>query len=291
MDANKVRVFLRAVENGSLLKTASQLGYTQAGLTHMMNTLENETGVKLLQRGKFGIRLTEEGKRLLPYFKELVSAEERILKEAELIQKQKASIIRLAAVSSVIRTWLPDAMRIFQEENEGIYFEIKECDERIYETFDEGRADMCITSNILPRKDFIPLMKDDFFAVLPENYPLDEGTAFPLKKIEEESFLFPFSARDWDVEQTLKEYGVSLNRKTIFVDDNSAAAMVAKGFGISLLPELVIEDCREQVIIAKTDLPCSRKIGMIYDDSKKGRPVVKKFASFLKNRQKPQKQV
>lgn len=289
MDANKVRIFLRAVENGSLLKTASQLGYTQAGLTHMMNTLENETGVKLLQRGKFGIRLTEEGRRLLPYFKELVSAEEKILKEAELIQKQKASVIRLAAVSSVIRTWLPDAMRIFQEENEGIYFEIKECDERIYETFDEGRADMCITSNILPRKDFIPLMKDDFFAVLPENYVLDEGAAFPLKKIEEESFLFPFSARDWDVEQTLKKYGISLNRRTILVDDNSAAAMVAKGFGVSLLPALVLEDCRERVKIAETDLPCSRRIGMIYDDSKKGRAAVKKFAAFLKNRQERQK--
>ena len=122
MDANKVRIFLRAVENGSLLKTASQLGYTQAGLTHMMNTLENEIGVKLLQRGKFGIRLTEEGKRLLPYFKELISAEEKLFREAELIQKQKASIIRLAAVSSVIRTWLPDAMRIFQEENDGVFF-------------------------------------------------------------------------------------------------------------------------------------------------------------------------
>lgn len=289
MDANKVRIFLRAVENGSLLKTASQLGYTQAGLTHMMNTLENETGVKLLHRGKFGIRPTEEGKRLLPYFRELVSAEEKIFKEAELIKNRNSSIIRLAAVSSVIRTWLPDAMRAFQEENEGIYFEIKECDERIYETFDEGRVDMGITSNILPRKDFIPLMKDDFYAVLPENYPLEEGTVFPLKRIEEESFLFPFSARDWDVEQTLKNYGINLNRRTIFVDDNSAAAMVAKGFGVSLLPALVLEDCREQVKIAETDLLCSRKVGMIYDNSKKGRPAVKKFAAFLKNRQEQQK--
>ncbi|MFR1725960.1 hypothetical protein [Emergencia timonensis] len=32
MDVNKVKVLIQAVENGSLLATATKLGYTQAGL-------------------------------------------------------------------------------------------------------------------------------------------------------------------------------------------------------------------------------------------------------------------
>ena len=61
MDINKVKVLIYAVDNGSLLTAATKLGYTQAGLTHMMNSLESELGVVLLHRGKFGVRLTEEG--------------------------------------------------------------------------------------------------------------------------------------------------------------------------------------------------------------------------------------
>ncbi len=71
MDVNKVKVLIQAVENGSLLATATKLGYTQAGLSHMMKSLESELGITLLQRGKFGIKLTDEGKRLMPLFKEL----------------------------------------------------------------------------------------------------------------------------------------------------------------------------------------------------------------------------
>ena len=68
MDINKVKVLIYAVDNGSLLTAATKLGYTQAGLTHMMNSLESELGVVLLHRGKFGVRLTEEGERLMPLF-------------------------------------------------------------------------------------------------------------------------------------------------------------------------------------------------------------------------------
>ena len=40
MDSVKIKALLRAAELGSLTKAAEELGYTQAGLTHMMNRLE-----------------------------------------------------------------------------------------------------------------------------------------------------------------------------------------------------------------------------------------------------------
>ena len=91
------------MESGSLLSAAEKLGYTQAGLTHMVKALENELGLVLLQRGKFGVRLTREGSRLMPLFRELVSVQEKNSQRSHLIQEQKASIIRLASVASVIK--------------------------------------------------------------------------------------------------------------------------------------------------------------------------------------------
>ena len=46
------------------------------------------------------------------------------------------------------------------------------------------------------------------------------------------------------------------------MDDNSLISMVARGFGISLLPRLVLKNCHEKVLLAPLDRPCSRNIGI-----------------------------
>ena len=235
MDVNKIKIFIEAVESGSLLSAAEKLGYTQAGLTHMVKALENELGLVLLQRGKFGVRLTREGSRLMPLFRELVSVQEKIRSEAHLIQEQKASIIRLASVASVIRTCLPDILMAFQKENPAISFEIKEGDDRIYQWFDRGEVDICITSNMIRRDEFQPLFTDEFLAVLPENYPIGRGETYPLSRIEEDPYIGSTCVHDCDVEELLDRYHIHPKQQSTYVDDNSLISMVARGFGISLL--------------------------------------------------------
>ena len=63
MDIKKVQALLAAVDRGSLTAAASDLGYTQSGLTHMMNSLEIELGLNLLVRSKSGVRLSPCGGR------------------------------------------------------------------------------------------------------------------------------------------------------------------------------------------------------------------------------------
>ncbi len=283
MDANKIKIFIQAVESGSLLAAAEKLGYTQAGLTHMVKALENELGLVLLQRGKFGVRLTREGSRLMPLFRELVSVQEKIRSEAQLIQEQKASVIRLACVASVIRTFLPDILVAFQRENPTVSFEIKEGDDRIYQWFDQGDVDLAITSNMLRRDVFRPLFADEFLAVLPEDYPITDGERYPLSRIEQDPYIASTCANDYDVESLLNRYHIHPKQQSTYVDDNSLLSMVARGFGICLLPRLVLENCHEKVRLAQLDKPCSRNIGILYDEEGNSSPAVKSFVHFLKN--------
>ena len=44
MDSKKLEALAVAAEQGSFTRAAQQLGYTQSGLTHMMNSLEREIG-------------------------------------------------------------------------------------------------------------------------------------------------------------------------------------------------------------------------------------------------------
>ena len=59
MESKKLEALLMAVDLGSFTKAAEVMGYTQSGLTHMMNSLEREVGFTLLERGRGGVRLTK----------------------------------------------------------------------------------------------------------------------------------------------------------------------------------------------------------------------------------------
>ena len=48
MDINKLQTLLKVVEHSNLTRTADLLGYTQSGITHMITSLENELGIRLL---------------------------------------------------------------------------------------------------------------------------------------------------------------------------------------------------------------------------------------------------
>ena len=73
MDIKKYEVLLAVVDKGSFIKAAADLGYTQSGITYMMNSLEKECGFPLLQRSNKGVMLTLEGERLIPVIRRLVN--------------------------------------------------------------------------------------------------------------------------------------------------------------------------------------------------------------------------
>ena len=62
MDTKKLAALAAAVRLGSFTRAAEELGYTQSGLTHMMNSLEKDVGFPLLVRGRTGVRLTPAGR-------------------------------------------------------------------------------------------------------------------------------------------------------------------------------------------------------------------------------------
>ena len=59
MDSKKLEILMTAVNLGSFSKASEVVGYTQSGLTHLINGLEREIGMTLIRRDHSGIALTE----------------------------------------------------------------------------------------------------------------------------------------------------------------------------------------------------------------------------------------
>ena len=95
MDTEKYEALLTAVRLGSLTQAARELGYTQSGLTHMMNALETECGVPLLQRGHAGVTLTSQGQALLPRIEGLLDAARALEREQAQLRGGRETLVRV----------------------------------------------------------------------------------------------------------------------------------------------------------------------------------------------------
>ena len=120
MESKKIKALLAAAETGSLTAAAAQLGYTQAGLTQMMNSVENELGLRMLVRGKNGVRLSDAGQSLLEPMRSFVAAAEDLERGVERQREEDRRAIRIGAYASISRQWLPAILSEFLRENRGI---------------------------------------------------------------------------------------------------------------------------------------------------------------------------
>lgn len=287
MDSVKIKALLRAAELGSLTKAAEELGYTQAGLTHMMNRLEAEAGFELLNRSKNGVKLTPEGEKLLPYLKDFSIAHEQLKRAVEETSRGLGEIVRIGTYTSILKLWLPKVINGFKNISPEIRIEIYDLGiNAMYDRVSISEIDLAFGS-FCPSEDcdFIPLKKDPFYAVLPKSGTEFDGlSALPITALSGKSFIMPTYGYDPDILEALHKNSVTPILNAISVSDSAVAALVEIGLGMTILPELVLDSIDKSGVKIKRLLPdCSRELGIIIPKGKIKSPVVRSFVEYSKN--------
>jgi len=242
MNVSKYKALLWAVDLGSFSAAAAKLGYTQSGLTHMMNALEDELGFSLLERGYFGVKLTAGGERIIKRIRELVACEDALVNEIELVKSYGDNILRIGAYSSMAEKLLPTVAERFAAEFPEVTLNIQTGTvTELYGGLDEGRFDLCFGSKI-PKYDFkwTPLFSDRFYAILPKGYPT-ENNEFPISGFNGTKFLMPGLGFDDDISAVFGAYNIHPFVTPTYVDDPAIISMVEHNLGISMLSELILE--------------------------------------------------
>ncbi len=261
MNISKYKALLAAVDMGSFSAAASKLGYTQSGLTHMMNALEDELGFPILQRGYWGVKLTPGGERIIPRIRELVGCEEALLNEIELVKSYGDNVIRIGAFSSLAASILPAIAERFNAEFPDVTLNIQmgTVDE-LYGGLSDGKYDICFgTKNV--RYDFrwTPLMLDRYYAILPKDYPVSDDV-FPIQHFNGTKFLMPGLGYDDDISEVFTKYKVHPFVTPTYVDDPAIISMVEHNLGISMLSALTITVKRDNVRIVPISPTVARNI-------------------------------
>jgi DNA-binding transcriptional LysR family regulator len=77
MNAHQLRAFVAVVEAASFTRAAEQLNIAQPTVTNRIKALERELDTTLFERLLTGVRITDAGRELLPYAREILSLTDR----------------------------------------------------------------------------------------------------------------------------------------------------------------------------------------------------------------------
>ena len=268
MNISKYKALLTAVDMGSFSAAAQKLGYTQSGLTHMMNALEDELGISILQRGYYGIKLTPGGERIIPKIRQLVMCEDALINEIEMVKSYGDNVIRIGAYSSMAGTWLPHIVERFNAEFPDVTVNIQMgAVDELFGGLDENRFDICFGSrNNKYNFKWINLGEDPFYAILPKDYPADDE--FPIKGFNGTKFLMPGLGFDDDISAVFSENGVKPFVTPTYVDDPAIIAMVEHSLGISMLSQLILYNRQTSVKILPIVPRVSRVLALAVAEDK-----------------------
>jgi len=265
MDSKKLEVLMTAADLGSFTKASEVIGYTQSGLTHMMNALEREVGFPLLQRNHSGIQLTEQGEKLMPAIREFLQANANLENRIRAIAEEKTEVIRIAAYASIAMQWMPEILYRFRRLCPEVTVELRMVDHALepFDLLEKGQTDVIFASRQhYSCCDWIPLYNERMYAILPNTYPLNGRSVFPLQEFSGQEFLMPYGRFDIDVRAAVEPLGVRLNSQTARVDDETVIRMVGRGLGVSMMTELMIRGRTDDVLCVPVDPPVKRELGM-----------------------------
>ena len=284
MSTRKYEIFLKTVDLGSLTRASEVLGYTQSAISHIISGLEDELGMKLLIRGRSGVRLTEDGKRLLPAFRSVCRENQELLRQVSEVHGLEVGTIRIGSIFSVSIHILPDVLKGFSRQHLNIEYEILQGNyDDIEQWILDGRVDCGFLRFPTPdtMESFL-IMREHFLAIFPADRQLPPGP-FPFEKIKEEPYILRPDTLNGELSKVLKKDAYRPMITYSAKDDYAIMAMVERGLGISILAELLMKDSYYHIQKRQLDPPVFREICLSYKSIQTLSPAARHFVQYIKN--------
>lgn len=246
MEKINAGVFLKVVKTGSFKAAATHMGYTQAGISYIINSMENELGLKLFIREYGGVKLSPEGKELF-YYLEQIHINEKLLKAtADEMRSLNSGSVSVRSFSSVSIHWLPGIIEKFNQKYPNIKVTIVSTDNDI-------EAEAMVSNQTVDCGFFALPLNCDFETVFLHDSPMMVSISpkHPLAKLDnfpiEELCNYPFIKMSYDDSehylQELFNLAGGIPRESYIIDNDYAAlAMASKNMGYCLFPKMTLKN-------------------------------------------------
>ena len=259
------QIFKTVAEAGSFHKAADLLGLTPSAISHAISSMEKELGFSVLARSRAGVTLTNYGEHLLPYVNAVLNSDESLQQVVAEFNGMKQGTVKVGCFSSACTSFMPEVIKSFRKQYPAIRIEVFEG------TYDDvsywiknGIVDFGFLSASSAGDLKLEIFyKDPLVCVVPKDYrKTGSGDSITVAEMAKMNFVVQRESTDADIQNYMKENGLDVPTDFHVVDDLATAAMVASGFGVCIMPELVMRDIPYDVKSYPLQPAASRMIGL-----------------------------
>lgn len=133
-----LRAFIAAAQLGSLAAASARVAMSVPALSRRIASLEQELGVKLLERVPRGVILTPAGHRYLAHAEAVIDR----LQVAASTLRQNAAVVRVTTIPAFATRWLLPRLPAFNARHPDIEVDVRTS--FIFERMDAGEYDLAI---------------------------------------------------------------------------------------------------------------------------------------------------
>ena len=242
MNLKQLEAFIKVSDSKSFSKAAQELYLTQPTVSAHIQTLEKELKVRLFVRNTKTVKLSEDGKTLYQYARQMIELEQEI-----------QSMFSKAATSTIPAQYiLPDILVKFRERFPEEQFRIVESDSStVIEQVASHLVDIGFSGTVIEKANckYIPFYQDDLVVIMPntKEYQKIVKEQKDLKWLEGEPLIMreEGSGTRKEAEKQLKKMGISLDDLNIVATIENPEAVkrsVKSGLGITIISRLAAAD-------------------------------------------------
>jgi DNA-binding transcriptional LysR family regulator len=287
VDIKKLVYFVTIVEEGNISAASKKLHIAQPPLSSQLKILEEELGIKLMERGSRNITLTEGGKLLYKRAKNIIELTETTKRELEDFENGEQGTFSLGTASSSGAILLSRRVIKFHKEYPKISFHIHEGNTyELLELLTAGIIEMAIVRTPFKMDKFNGIFLDEepMIAVMRRELNFNGNEAkIKLKSLEDKPFI---------IYRRLKSLIVSSCNKegfepTIFCENDDARTTLMwaqAGLGIAIIPKSAFDIINDENMIYKVidDKNLYTKIGAIWMKDRYLSSIAKSFIKVFK---------
>lgn len=289
MNLKQLEAFVQVADGGSFSKAAKELYLTQPTISAHISSLEKELDARLFVRNTKEVKLSEDGKLLYGYAKEIVELEMKIEEEFGREKRSAQRCITIAASTIPAQYLLPEVLAKFIEKYPNEQFKITETDSAsVIEQVVERTIDFGFSGTVIEKKHcaYIPFYKDELVIITPNNEKfrkLREENGIRWMEAEPVILRERGSGTRKEAETQLKRSGVDLERLNVVAsieNQETIKKSVQNGMGISVISKLAAVEEMEDGKLLGFRIPGGdggRDINVVYNKNYKLSGSAEKF--------------
>lgn len=179
MDYRKVQLFLAAARYGNLTEAAASMEISQPALSKSIKALEKTLGVRLLERGRFGVSLTPFGQALMAHGRVIEAEMRNALGEIQSMRGAQRGHVMVGCGPTEATRLLPLALSLLSDQNPEVHVTVLYgLNEALMPWVKQGEVDFALSS-VPARAADAELIHD---ALLTENATVVARADHPLSK-------------------------------------------------------------------------------------------------------------